>query len=83
MSELMDRVCANCNRRYGEHYGGHADPDFCVHEEYTVWRKAGGGKIRAQGLFLNSGKFRGEHEAVKEWIPKDPNILFLMKKTAR
>lgn len=72
MFNKMDRVCVNCGRRFGRHYGVDKSGYFCDHDIYLLYEETG--KKDLSKVFIDSGKKRDAHG--EEYSITDPNILF-------
>ena len=75
----MDRVCSNCGRRFGRHYGTEKTGYFCYCDSYILYDETGERDLSK--IFIDSGEKEDSHG--KRYSIKDPNILFSLAKKNR
>jgi len=71
----MDRMCTNCGRRFGGHFG-FGKPIFCKEKDLTAYLNTKE-KPSTSKLFVDGGRRKTRYGIA--YSEKDPNFLFKRK----
>jgi hypothetical protein len=78
MEYNLDKVCSNCNERFGQHFGEGRGYHYCDVEKYKFFDANPNIPVDLKYVFIYSGTCRSKFDKVKK-CKTDPNLLFKLR----
>ena len=75
----LDKVCSNCNNRFGQHFGPGREQFYCDLIKYQFYDANLNIPVDLKYVFIYSGTHRSKFEKRKESKKTDPNLLFKLR----
>lgn len=74
----LDKVCSNCNERFGQHFGPGRGYNYCDVDKYKFYDTNPNIPVDLRYVFIYSGTSRSKFAKEKK-CKTDPNILFKLR----